>query len=141
MGDGSFAPVGVSKQRADQYKGRLTTYVVVACLVAAVGGAIFGYDIGVSGTSLFLHQSCKIFQFAFCNDEGIRVKWKKISREWNFLPLGMDNSLVYTTFQMEYWASHISEEWNQNYKELFLLTFGWQVWRRLKFETRWVISP
>ncbi|RVW19513.1 Sugar transport protein 7 [Vitis vinifera] len=49
VGDGSFAPVGVSKQRADQYKGRLTTYVVVACLVAAVGGAIFGYDIGVSG--------------------------------------------------------------------------------------------
>ena len=49
-GDGSFAPAGVYKQRAELYKGSLTSYVVVSCLVAAVGGALFGYDIGISGT-------------------------------------------------------------------------------------------
>ncbi|CAL9041545.1 sugar transport protein 7-like [Musa acuminata AAA Group] len=42
-------PVGVAKERAQQYKGRVTPYVVMACLVAAVGGSIFGYDIGISG--------------------------------------------------------------------------------------------
>ncbi|XP_064963379.1 sugar transport protein 7-like [Musa acuminata AAA Group] len=40
---------GVSKERAKDYKGRVTPFVVMACLVAAVGGSIFGYDIGISG--------------------------------------------------------------------------------------------
>ncbi|KAJ6795016.1 sugar carrier protein A isoform X1 [Iris pallida] len=48
-GGGVMKPSGVAKERAGQYKGRVTTFVVVACLVAAVGGAIFGYDIGISG--------------------------------------------------------------------------------------------
>lgn len=60
MAGGSFAPTGVAKERAAQYQGRVTSYVVVACVVAAVGGSIFGYDIGISGgvTSMnsFLHK-------------------------------------------------------------------------------------
>lgn len=49
MAGGSLAPLGVAKERAAQYQGRVTSYVVVACVVAAVGGSIFGYDIGISG--------------------------------------------------------------------------------------------
>ncbi|KAM1478506.1 hypothetical protein ACFX2I_025920 [Malus domestica] len=49
MAGGSFAPTGVAKERAQQYQGRLTPYVIVACIVAAVGGSLFGYDIGISG--------------------------------------------------------------------------------------------
>ncbi|KAJ7979653.1 Sugar transport protein [Quillaja saponaria] len=49
MAGGSFAPAGVAKERAEQYQGRVTGYVVVACIVAAIGGSIFGYDIGISG--------------------------------------------------------------------------------------------
>lgn len=41
--------MGVAKERAQQYKGRVTPFVVFACLVAATGGSIFGYDIGISG--------------------------------------------------------------------------------------------
>ena len=52
MAGGSFGPAGVAKERAQQYKGRLTSYVIIACTVAAVGGSIFGYDVGISGTSL-----------------------------------------------------------------------------------------
>lgn len=52
MAGGHIGPTGVAKERAEQYQGRVTCYVVIACLVAAVGGAIFGYDIGISGTSL-----------------------------------------------------------------------------------------
>lgn len=48
-GGGVIRPSGVSKERADQYRGRVTPFVIVACIVAAVGGAIFGYDIGISG--------------------------------------------------------------------------------------------
>ena len=31
------------------YEGRVTPFVIVTCLVAATGGLIFGYDIGISG--------------------------------------------------------------------------------------------
>ncbi|KAM4125559.1 hypothetical protein ACJW30_01G320700 [Castanea mollissima] len=49
MAGGSFGPAGVAKERAQQYKGKLTSYVIIACTVAAVGGSIFGYDVGISG--------------------------------------------------------------------------------------------
>jgi hypothetical protein len=35
------------------YGGALTVPVVVTCLMAASGGLIFGYDIGISGASPF----------------------------------------------------------------------------------------
>ena len=53
MEGGSFGPAGVARERAQHYKGKLTSYVIIACAVAAVGGSNFGYDIGISGTSLF----------------------------------------------------------------------------------------
>jgi hypothetical protein len=51
MAGGGMAALGVKTERAAQYKGRMTLAVAMTCLVAAVGGAIFGYDIGISGTS------------------------------------------------------------------------------------------
>ncbi|KAL5972994.1 hypothetical protein ACLOJK_039801 [Asimina triloba] len=36
--------------RAD-YPGKLTPYVIMTCIIAATGGLIFGYDIGISGKS------------------------------------------------------------------------------------------
>ena len=32
------------------YPGRLTLFVFFTCVIAATGGLIFGYDIGISGT-------------------------------------------------------------------------------------------
>ncbi|KDP22450.1 hypothetical protein JCGZ_26281 [Jatropha curcas] len=32
-----------------QYNGRMTSFVVLSCMMAAMGGVIFGYDIGTSG--------------------------------------------------------------------------------------------
>ncbi|KAK1305119.1 Sugar transport protein 1 [Acorus calamus] len=34
---------------ATDYPGKLTPYVFLTCLLAATGGLIFGYDIGISG--------------------------------------------------------------------------------------------
>ena len=33
-----------------QYGGRITAFVTLSCVTAALGGAIFGYDLGTSGT-------------------------------------------------------------------------------------------
>ncbi|CAI8587327.1 unnamed protein product [Vicia faba] len=60
MAGGGFTTDAVGNERADQYKGRVTPYVIIACIVAAIGGSLFGYDVGISGgvTSMddFLEQ-------------------------------------------------------------------------------------
>ncbi|MFS8034493.1 putative protein unc-13 [Helianthus anomalus] len=53
MAGGSVAPTGVAKDRAEQYEGKVTAYAIIACIVAAVGGSIFGYDIGISCDFIF----------------------------------------------------------------------------------------
>ncbi|KZV37442.1 sugar transport protein 7 [Dorcoceras hygrometricum] len=48
----AIVEAGVAKERAEEYKGRVTAYVIIACLVAVVGGSLFGYDIGISVKNL-----------------------------------------------------------------------------------------
>jgi len=45
MAGGAFVAHGGGRV----YEGKVTLFVVITCLVAATGGLIFGYDIGVSG--------------------------------------------------------------------------------------------
>jgi len=52
------------------YPGKLTMFVLFACIVAATGGLIFGYDIGISGTPclpllLFIFFFFSFFFFVF----------------------------------------------------------------------------
>ncbi|XP_009378849.2 hexose carrier protein HEX6-like [Pyrus x bretschneideri] len=35
--------------KAGQYNGRMMPFVILSCMLAAIGGVIFGYDIGISG--------------------------------------------------------------------------------------------
>jgi MFS transporter, SP family, sugar:H+ symporter len=32
------------------YNGRVTSFVILSCIVAGSGGILFGYDLGISGT-------------------------------------------------------------------------------------------
>lgn len=38
------------------YSGKMTSTVILSCMVAATGGIIFGYDIGISGFFLSLNE-------------------------------------------------------------------------------------
>ncbi|KAL4298040.1 hypothetical protein GQ457_12G022930 [Hibiscus cannabinus] len=49
MAGGGFGDEGGSLKRAHLYEYRITNYFIFACLVAATGGSLFGYDLGVSG--------------------------------------------------------------------------------------------
>lgn len=40
---------GFVAQGGASYEGKVTPFVIITCLVAATGGLIFGYDIGISG--------------------------------------------------------------------------------------------
>ena len=47
--------VGVAVERGGwEYNGRMTSFVVLSCMMAAMGGVIFGYDTGISGLVLSL---------------------------------------------------------------------------------------
>eukprot|EP01018_Ginkgo_biloba_P009549 Gb_40864 [translate_table: standard] len=61
MAGGSVQPVGVARERAQQYEGHVTAFVVLACMVAAIGGSIFGYDIGISGGVTSMNPFLKKF--------------------------------------------------------------------------------
>lgn len=45
MAGGGF----VSQGGGTHYEGGVNSFVIVTCLVAAMGGLIFGYDLGISG--------------------------------------------------------------------------------------------
>ena len=45
MAGGGF----VSQGGAGNFEGKVTGFVIMTCLVAASGGLLFGYDIGISG--------------------------------------------------------------------------------------------
>ncbi|KAJ6774874.1 SUGAR TRANSPORT PROTEIN 11 [Salix purpurea] len=45
MAGGAFVAQGAGRK----YEGGVTCFVIITCLVAAMGGLIFGYDIGISG--------------------------------------------------------------------------------------------
>lgn len=55
--------IAITSQDGEYYNGKLTLFVIVSCMVAAIGGVIFGYDIGISGLlSLYQHYSlCLLF--------------------------------------------------------------------------------
>jgi len=52
MEDGRGGGTVDKNGRAEQYKGRVTVHVIIACIVAATGGSLFGYDVGISGSVL-----------------------------------------------------------------------------------------
>ena len=57
-----------------KYGGKVTPLVLVICLVAATGGLIFGYDVGVTGLIHTLSSCCiyHAWTFFFLHD----FSWK-----------------------------------------------------------------
>ena len=41
--------LAITSEGGQYYNGKVTPFVVLSCIVAATGGLIFGYDIGISG--------------------------------------------------------------------------------------------
>ncbi|XP_071691466.1 sugar transport protein 13-like [Rutidosis leptorrhynchoides] len=41
--------LGVTSGRGDEFEAKITPIVIISCIMAATGGLMFGYDVGVSG--------------------------------------------------------------------------------------------
>jgi hypothetical protein len=50
MAIGAFVE-GAPADGGEGYSGRVTPFVVLSCVVAGSGGVLFGYDLGISGSS------------------------------------------------------------------------------------------
>lgn len=81
MAGGGF----VSKGGQDNYNGGITAFVVITCIVAAMGGLIFGYDIGISGgvTSMehFLRKFFPSVYIKMNDDKGLENEYCKFDSE------------------------------------------------------------
>lgn len=77
MAGGSVAPTGVSKERAEQYQGKVTSYVIITCLVGAIGGSLFGYDIGISGKIFIVSVHFKSIRQVTINMNTVRDQTSK----------------------------------------------------------------
>ena len=56
---------------ARDYPGRATFFVIVSCILAASGGLIFGYDIGISGNLCIPPPTCTDSVSMHCSDTQI----------------------------------------------------------------------
>ena len=55
MAGGAIGDGGGTLKRAHLYENKITWYFLFSCAVGALGGSLFGYDLGVSGL-FFLHM-------------------------------------------------------------------------------------
>jgi hypothetical protein len=46
----------IGSSNGKDYPGNLTCKVLVTCIVAAMGGLIFGYDLGISGNNYYYYS-------------------------------------------------------------------------------------
>ena len=49
MAIGGFVEGPAAAAAGADYGGRVTSFVVLSCIVAGSGGILFGYDLGISG--------------------------------------------------------------------------------------------
>jgi predicted alpha/beta-hydrolase family hydrolase len=49
MAIGGFVEGPAAAPSGADYGGRVTSFVVLSCIVAGSGGILFGYDLGISG--------------------------------------------------------------------------------------------
>lgn len=72
MAGGAFQDTEAAK-RVHLYEHRITSYFIFSCIIAASGGALFGYDLGVSGEFPGL-----LFDLGFCF-----LVWVVCCQEWD----------------------------------------------------------
>ncbi|KAG0503648.1 hypothetical protein HPP92_003720 [Vanilla planifolia] len=65
---------GFSVSDGPRNSGKMTIFVVFACLVAATGGLIFGYDIGISGGVTSMGPFLQVLPVGVRETEGRRKR-------------------------------------------------------------------
>ncbi|KAL9240369.1 hypothetical protein vseg_014597 [Gypsophila vaccaria] len=100
--------VAVTSTSDDDYNGKVTWFVMLSCFMAAMGGALFGYDIGVSGGVTSMEPFLKKF---FPNVYVKMIEDAKVSNYCKFnseLLTSFTSSLYVAGFVASFFASSIT---------------------------------
>lgn len=61
MAGGGFA----TSAGGTHFEAKITPIVIISCIMAATGGLMFGYDVGVSGSFVNFLFDCYLFMIIF----------------------------------------------------------------------------
>ncbi|KAH9647832.1 MFS domain-containing protein [Citrus sinensis] len=81
--------LAITSEGGQYYNGKVTPFVVLSCIVAATGGLIFGYDIGISGGVTSMEPFLKKFF------PGVYLKMREDTKVSNYCKF---DSQLLTTF-------------------------------------------
>lgn len=83
MAGGAFTTSGGGKE----FEAKITPIVIISCIMAATGGLMFGYDVGVSGNAFF-------FSYSLSSESLVRIHNKIKQPIARFLELNGDLAIA-----------------------------------------------
>ncbi|KAF6164189.1 hypothetical protein GIB67_010159 [Kingdonia uniflora] len=107
MAGGGFVDPGAAK-RAHLYEYKITSYFVYACVVAALGGSLFGYDLGVSGGVTSMDDFLKDFFPKVYRRKQAHLKETDYCKYDNQLLTLFTSSLYFAGLVSTFAASHVT---------------------------------
>ncbi|XP_076889817.1 sugar transport protein 14-like [Bidens hawaiensis] len=94
--------------RAALYEHRITSYFVFACIVAALGGSLFGYDLGVSGGVTSMDHFLKEFFPKVYRRKQAHLKETDYCKYDNQILTLFTSSLYFAALVSTFLASHVT---------------------------------
>ncbi|KAI9128806.1 hypothetical protein K1719_000289 [Acacia pycnantha] len=109
MAGGGFAEAGPLK-RAHLYEHKFTLYFAFSCLVGALGGSLFGYDLGVSGGVTSMDDFLKKFFPDVYRRKNMHLQETDYCKYDNQLLTLFTSSLYFSALVMTFAASHLTRK-------------------------------
>ncbi|URD87095.1 Sugar carrier protein [Musa troglodytarum] len=106
MAGGGLAPTPDGEVK--HYNGHVTVFVIVTCVIAASGGLIFGYDIGVSGGVTSMDEFLQKFFPSVYKDEKIATDTNQWCQFDSALLTAFTSSLYIAGLISTYFASTVT---------------------------------
>lgn len=94
--------------RAELYEHRITSYFIFACIVAALGGSLFGYDLGVSGGVTSMDHFLKEFFPKVYRRKQAHLKETDYCKYDNQILTLFTSSLYFAALVSTFFASHVT---------------------------------
>ncbi|KAJ0881680.1 putative major facilitator, sugar transporter, major facilitator superfamily [Helianthus annuus] len=94
--------------RAELYEYRITWYFIFTCIVAALGGSLFGYDLGVSGGVTSMDHFLKEFFPKVYRRKQAHLKETDYCKYDNQILTLFTSSLYFAALVSTFFASHVT---------------------------------
>ncbi|KAI4386565.1 hypothetical protein MLD38_004488 [Melastoma candidum] len=107
---GGFSVQGSRDGASINYPGRLTKYVLFTCVIAAMGGLIFGYDIGISGGVTSMPAFLQKFFPAVYRKEALDKSTNQYCKFDSFALTMFTSSLYLAALAASFVASHVTRK-------------------------------